>query len=334
MHVPSRTAPLLLLVLILSVGVVACTDTPIAHQQAMTLQARQATEVLPPDVRFVGMTNVQAMRENETLDVFSEGLPLGHHADGEAAARLQSFLDATGFDLERDLREVYVAVPSHPDGPPSIVIYAQYDRDRLETFVEEELDSELTRGTYRGMPVYHGTRSGHEAAFALANENMLVASPSLEQVHTMLDRMAGNGDALKDAPATMRLVERVAGGHDGWFIVRRVSDERARPSRAPEDASGLHRQMKQAGNAVGDVAVGIDARAGDVRGTAWLFPASNVDPGDLTDLTKGIIAAMRSQPDLSDAHRRVLDDIEVRQVDGAAHVSGRLDNEVIASLRE
>ena len=101
-------------------------DTP----SEVSLQTKNAADVLPMDVRALGMVDFQALERNPAFreaGLFSPG-QLG----GEMAARLRAFTEATGFQPEKDLREVYIALRGEGDlARPVFVAYADYTRERL-----------------------------------------------------------------------------------------------------------------------------------------------------------------------------------------------------------
>ena len=76
----------------------------------ITTQAKNAVDVLPADVVAVGMMNNQDLKENAKTDIFGNGGLMGEEAPAELLARLEDFVEATGFNPEKDLDEVYVAI--------------------------------------------------------------------------------------------------------------------------------------------------------------------------------------------------------------------------------
>lgn len=309
---------------LLAAALVGC-ENDLSTPGAITLQTRKAVEVLPADARFVGRVDLQAVRHNDVLDPFDGQRTWGDELNGELAARLQDFVDATGFDPAEDLREVYVAASGEA---PSLVAYADYDRDRLEAYVDERLADDFTRDTYRGVTVYRAREDGGDGkAFyvALASDNMIVASPDAAALEAMLDRAAGQGEALAASEAAMRLVRQVGDG-DVWAVVLDLEGMR----RPDHDADAGHGDaaFSKLGGLLRTAAVSMRVEDDGVEGDAWLTPRDGVAAGDVASLVRGAVAAAKAAPDLDAAKTRALDEVEVRESGEGVRVSFDFDNAV------
>lgn len=289
----------------------------------LSLQARGAMEVLPADAGIVGMVNLQEIKRNTTLNPLNR---MGHEPGifpAEGRARLEDFIEATGFDPEKDLDEVYIALTGRgSDRYPTLAAYAGFDRDRLQQYVDENMRADFEAIDYEGVTLYRSTKSGDQMVFALVNDNMIVASPEEEQVHAMIDRLSGSGSSLKDNQEVMSLI-RQAGKSSAWFVghdLPSIEGEGDAPS-----------EMQQLGKAVRDVVVAVEAESDGIEGDTWLTPVDGVSAGDLADLTRGLVAAMKaSVPDSLDGHRDALDDVRVQESDGRVRVRFAFDNDLIA----
>ena len=314
--------------LTLGLLLVAGCETELESPGEITLQTRSAADVLPADVRLVGMVDLQAVKRNALLrdgDAFLLG-----RAGGEAGARLDDFIAATGFDPEEDLREVYVALQGEGVGArPLFVAYADFSRDRLQTYLEDEMGDAFTRADYKGVPVFQSPpdRGNGTMVLALANDNMLVASPDPAEVHAMLDRLSGEGRALKDDEATMRLI-RQAGAGGAWLVARGLDRE---PFASVRDRSGVG-ELAQLGRAVQDVAFALDVEPDGLGGDVWMVAAPDVAPGDLASLARGAVAALKVGADLDSEQMDVLDDVRVREAGGDVRVSFRLPNAMLEGV--
>jgi hypothetical protein len=106
----------------------------------------------------------------------------------------QSFIDATGFEFERDLDEVAFALHRMPNplGPNGAVAYSEIfvghlDRQRLSAYLGSiAAQSE----EYAGHTIYDIPSQGRTVRVALLGYDMVAASntPTPEQIHSMLDR--------------------------------------------------------------------------------------------------------------------------------------------------
>lgn len=293
-------------------------------------RTRTATDVLPADARYVGKVDFQATRDNALLDPLQAGPFTLGDVRGEAAARLASFLDATGFDPETDLREIYVALEAR-DGEevPSLAVYAALDRARITAYVDDELGGTFTRSVYRDVPVFTSVEdaTGETMTFALASDDLIVASPAPAAVRAMLDRLADGGRALKDNAPLMQLVRSAAAG-DAWFVAQNISLPAGSGS-APGDAPG---EFEQLGRAVQDVVMSFRTTDAGLDGDVTMTARPGVSADDLARLTKGVVAAMKSAAK-TDAGLQVLDDVRVRTVGDDVRVQFALDNGTLAAMR-
>lgn len=298
----------------------ASLDAP--DEAALSLRTRTATEVLPADARYVGKIDLQAVQQNAHLDPFQEGPINLDNASGEAAARLQSFLDATGFDPQTDLREVYVAIEEQNDvSTPSLAIYAALDRARIADYVDGELADAFRKEDYRGVPFYTTREQDEQMTFALANDELIVASPSADVVRAMVDRLADGGRALKDDDGAMQLVRSASAG-DAWFVVRSID---------AHTTTGTS-EMDAFGSAVQDVALSVRTVADGVEGDVVMNARAGVSADDLARLTKGAVAAMKSAAQ-DEAGVRALDNVRVQADGDVVRVDFSLDNATIAAIR-
>ena len=109
-------------------------------------------------------------------------------------AQYQAFIDATGFEFERDLDEVAFGLHRMPNplGPNGAVAYSEVflghiDGKRLATYL-----ASIAAGTeeYAGHTIYDIPSQGRTVRVALLGYDMVAASntPTPEQIHSMLDR--------------------------------------------------------------------------------------------------------------------------------------------------
>lgn len=109
-------------------------------------------------------------------------------------AQYQAFIDATGFEFERDLDEVAFGLHRMPNplGPNGAVAYSEVflghiDGKRLARYL-----ASIAAGTeeYAGHTIYDIPSQGRTVRVALLGYDMVAASntPTPEQIHSMLDR--------------------------------------------------------------------------------------------------------------------------------------------------
>ena len=114
----------------------------------------------------------------------------------------QAFINATGFEFERDLDEAAFALHRMPNplGPNGAVAYSEVflghiDRHRLGSYLASiAADTE----EYAGHTIYNIPSNGRTVRVALLGYDMVAASntPTPEQIHSMLDRYRHLGAAF------------------------------------------------------------------------------------------------------------------------------------------
>jgi hypothetical protein len=290
-------------------------DAPTAD---LSLQTRNALEVLPAGADAVAMLDVRAVHES----------PVGRHGgpfsvegmSGEGSARFDEFVRLTGFDPEEDLSRVYVAV--HGEGEqatPAFVVYGTFDRARMDAYLQEHApaEAELERTTIADLPAYLGTNEdGRRFGLVLVNDEMALAGEETA-LRAMVERVGGRASGGLDTDAAMmRLVERAAYGDGAWFAARNI-DRHAADEHGP--AVG---DLARAGGQMAEGVMSFDFRADGVALHAVGFPRAGADAGEVADLVQGAVAAMRTQAADEPEVVRALDDVDVRASDGAVVVRG------------
>jgi hypothetical protein len=106
----------------------------------------------------------------------------------------QSFIDATGFEFERDLDEVAFGLHRMPNplGPNGAVAYSEVFLGHLDGHRLAKYFASIAAQTeeYAGHTIYDIPSQGRTVRVALLGYDMVAASntPTPEQIHSMLDR--------------------------------------------------------------------------------------------------------------------------------------------------
>lgn len=304
--------------LIAAVGLAGC-ESPLESPGELTLATRNALEVLPPGATVVGMFNAEAARSSAAFETLTGGSLAFRGLDGEGAARFDAFIQATGFDPEEDLRRVYFAAIEGEEAP-AFVVYADYDRERLDAYVREQPDLRFERGQMGEVPVYTHRDGDDAMAFALVNDEMLVAS-SPAGVRAMIDRLAGASRSLQDDGEMMALIRRTSHPEGVWVAVREL------PDHAGDDSFG------QAGRSVSDAVVSVGFERDGVALAALARTREGVTPADVADLVRGAVAGARMQAKSDPALMRALDGVRVRETSEGVEVQAFLDEAALQAMR-
>jgi hypothetical protein len=292
----------------------------------LTLQTRSALDVLPGDVTMVSMVNVERARASEAFDAFTDGGFSMNHMTGEGAARFNDFMEATGFNPEEDIERVYFAARTNEEkAAPAFVVYADYDRSRLDAYIDEQADLELERSTYADAPVYLTQKNDEEMAFALVNDDMIVAG-SRAEVYAMLDRLADGSKGLSGNAAMMALVDRAGHPDDLWMALRDLPTDGA--NAAADDA--FHQAGRMMENAVFSAGFQRDGVAIKALG----LTRADVNTRDVADLVRGAVATMKMGAKSDRATLETLDRVDVREVRGGVEVETFVSQEALREMRD
>ncbi len=319
-------------VLSLFVLITACEPSLQAFKGAsITQQAQNAVDVLPSDVSYVGMLNTQELKENSFTDVMSNDLLDNNDAE-EAMARLEDFIEATGFDPYEDMKEVYVAMDEvDSNGKPqvSVVAYASIDPELLTTYVQEEVGNELTLRSYRGVDVFEIDEDG-APSFSFVNEDMMLAASTSGLLENMIDRLEGEGSSLSDNSEMMGLVSQATAGQSAWMIAKKPEDGNFRSSNAAND---LQEQAEQIWMAIDYAVMALNIESDGLDGQVFFYPNENVSADDLSSLMNGMVALAKINPDLEDKALDMLDDIRAKSSGDHVQIGMFVENEMLEEIK-
>lgn len=290
----------------------------------LTLQTRSALDVLPSDVNMVSMVNVERARASAAFEAFTDGGFSMQQMTGEGAARFNDLIEATGFNPDEDIERVYFAARAHEDdAAPAFVVYAEYDRDRLDAYIDDQADLQLERSTYADAPVYLMQKEGHDMAFALVNDDMVVAG-SRAEVYAMLDRLADGSKGLSGNPDMMALIQRAGHPDDMWMALRDLPTDQAA---ATDDAFG------QAGRMMENAVLSAGFQRNGVAVKALGLTRADVNTGEVADLVRGAVATMKMGAKSDRATLETLDRVDVREVRGGVEVETFVSQEALREMR-
>lgn len=290
----------------------------------LTLQTRSALDVLPAGVQTAGMINLDEARDSDAFDLVGGGEFSLNRIQGEHGARFEDLITATGFNPEEDLHRVYFGFSERngEDGEPYFVAYADYDRARLDAYIDDQPDFDLERSTYADVPVYTAKDDEAEMTFALVNDDMIVAS-SPAGIREMLDRIQTGTAGLSGDTEMMALIGRAGYPDDMWVVVRGFE----RTDHGGGDPFG------QAGQMMEDVVMSVGFEDDGVGIKAVGMPQAGTDAGDVADLVRGAVATMKMSVKSDPAMLDALDRVDVREVRGGVEVDAFLSEAALRAMR-
>ena len=324
----TRFNTFLSLFVILFAGVLAgCESQAQFTDEDITLQAKNAVDVLPVSPDFVGMMNVDDMKDSALGAEIYEGLA------SEMMGELDGLFEATGFNPREDLEEIYVAVEELSDDTSpgvSVVAYVSMDPDRMADYIEERAGDEVRVREYRGIELYEVGDGEHEGGFSLANEDMILVSSRTDLLEDMVDRLIDEGEALSSNTQLMDLVARASSGKSGWMIAEKPRDM---DKQANKSGNEMEDAAAQIFTAVDHLVVAMNADGGEIESQIFLYPNGSVSTDDLESLTKGMRSAMRAGTEMDSDAMKMLDDVRISSSREYVKVTFTADRQTMEMIR-
>ena len=295
-------------------------------------RTEQAMALFPDNARFVGMVDLQDLQTNGGIAFSSERGVTVRFLDSDLTfnplstdqqARLQAFIEATGFEPGTDLHAAY-AIGDSLQGPPAILLAAEVNSEKLVDHLLTEFENRVDTSSYRGTPLVRLRDTGQEPGlrFALLHNGWIAVSPDPADLRAIVDQSLDNGAPSPD-DATPELVAQVAGRGGAWLVARDLSTQRA--ARSADD-----RRVQQVAQAVRDVATALNFEGDGITGTVLL--TTDRDAGDLASVVRGLISAGKLREGLTEEQRRLLDKVTVIDQEGQVWIHFEADQETLARL--
>ena len=318
---PRRFTALPLALLAAGLFVAGCESAVTEAGGPVSLQTTEALDLLPAGAQMVGMVDFAAARNSDALDQVMGGELSPFGADGRG--EMDRFIRLTGFDPATDIDRVYVAGSPEASGA-ALVVYARFDRDRIERAIEAEApEGELTRTEIEGVPAWIAQEAEGEAfAFALPNDRMMLAGDEAT-VRAMIDRQNTGTKGLTADADLMALVNRARHKEGAWFVVRGV-DAGPVPGEDPMNRLGSLAEEVVMSVGFGDDGMGVDA---------YIAPRAGAAASDVADVTRAAVAAMRMQAKAEPVVLDVLDDVDVDEEDAGVRVTAFVPQAVLAEMK-
>ena len=298
-----------------------CQDSVSAAGGPVSLQTTEALDMLPAGAEMVGMIDFAAARESDALSQMMQGQmsPFGTDGSGE----MDRLIRLTGFDPETDIDRVYIAGSPEAEAG-ALVVYARFDRERIERAIADEAPDEVTRTEIEGVPAWISPEEeGESFVFALPNDQMMVAG-SESAVREMLARLASGQKGLSTDAALMALVQKARHSEGAWFVVRGID-----ASGASADGEGA---MDQLGGLAENVVMSIGFEDDGMAVDSYIAPRAGTASGDVADVTRAAVSAMRMQAKAQPGMMDVLDDVEVKEEGAGVRVTAFMPQALMAEI--
>lgn len=303
--------------------ITGCSDAIDSAQGEFALQTRNALEILPADIDMAGMVNIQAARQAGFFDR-SDSPFSADNLDGENAARFNEFMRLTGFNPEEDVRRVYIAASDNSQklNQPAFVVYADFDRTRIEAYLDENMPQDVARTTYNDVPVYLLHEEEGTFGFGILNNEMAIAGTQSE-LHAMIDRVTNGTTGLAGNQSMMELIQRASHPDDAWFAVREMRGDMRDEGHGDIGPRGIGRAASLMDSGV--ISFGFSGE--EVEMTAYGVPRSAASTSDVVDLIKGALALARTTTaDENPEMAAMLERVDVRETSGTVRVHTTINN--------
>jgi len=302
----SFVLPLALLVAFFGAGCESSVDS--ADAPDLSAETKAASTILPADARMTAMVDLKSFRENgpdRVREMLSDGPMAGA---SEQAARMRDFLEESGIDPSTDIDRMYMAV-SEENGreTPSFVVYGAFDRDRIEESVRSSFGDDLTQTVHDRTTIFEASadrskRGDKKLSFAVVNDDMIVGSASTQGVTAMLDRRGGTASGDDD------LVRWASQGQSVWFVARDIDAPTGGDRSGQKGSADMRKLGRAVQTAAGSFSLAAD---GTLDGQMWLVPKSGASAGDVADVARGALAAMKQRAQDKPAWTQMLDDVDI-----------------------
>lgn len=244
----------ILLLLVVALGLAGC-EPYMSVTDRIPAQTRQATALLPPSPRYVGMVDLETVFAE--LEAFTD-VDVVDSLRATEPKPVRTFLDATGMNPKTDLKAVYGALGK--DESFSAVVFADLTPSQIDRYLDQASGTAGRSTTYRGVPVYHLTTGRSESdedspdrrrdtlSMAFVRNGMIATATDAGRVEAMIDRFREQTKSFRENRHYMTLVKRVGRGSTAWLVGRDVLQSALRDSAGrKKGASPHHSRVGEAG---------------------------------------------------------------------------------------
>ncbi len=161
--------------------------------QALTGDMNRYLSMMP-DQAGIAYMNVASLRETDFYREFTDSMDI-HMENRE----LREIMEATGFDIGRDIDEVYIsfdAPEQRRKASALVVVVGKYDPEKIVNYIkDEDEEHQLNSEAYNGYTIYSGDNHRDEGVFSFADSKHVVAG-NVKQVKQWLDDFkSGSGSS-------------------------------------------------------------------------------------------------------------------------------------------
>lgn len=128
----------------------------------------------------------------------------------------EQFVQETGFDVSRDVREIWASVITDRNGKTrgGALVRAKYDKDRLIDFMKKDKDK-FEEDSYKGYPIYF--TDNEEEAFSFLNSDNIAVGHVI-WIESLIDQMKEKKASVLDNSIMSGLIDRIPKDSQIWGV--------------------------------------------------------------------------------------------------------------------
>jgi hypothetical protein len=230
-----------------------------------------------PEARMLAGIDVERARDSFL------GRKLMEQIDGKDAREFSKFVEMTGFDPRRDLREVILATPdANTKNPPALILVrGVFDTGRINGFLK--VSGIAPAETLGGVDFYTKADAKEDMGFAILDSSLAILG-NKDAVRTALARRSGKGSAL--SAATYAKVQSMSRGNDIWMVTSIPVAELSHALPGGQNGGGGGMMSGDAFKGIEQAAMGVRFTASTMELTAEAVSQTEKDATSIADVVR------------------------------------------------
>jgi hypothetical protein len=206
---------------LLTVLLVFITSTIILWQCApervepLSTEMKNVIATLPDSSMGIGYINIEAMQESPFFSIMEKDW----HKGPMHSEEYREFMDATGLDLRKDIKQVYFdLVPGIDEEKPEFLtlVMGKFDPEKITDYLmSKDEDQEITEQTFEDYKIF--LLDDDQVSFSIVDNNRLIAGSS-NLVKSWLKGLKQKNQGKID-PDMLEQINSLKYKNDAWFTL-------------------------------------------------------------------------------------------------------------------
>ncbi len=188
------------IIFILSLVFIVSCD--IVERESLSVEMRDQLQKLPSDANLIGYINFARMKTSPFVDLFQDDI----EDEMFQCEEYRDFLKSTGFDIEKDIHEVYFAAisPETSEGYGGIFIASgDFNPDKIIAYInEQDSEKEILTETYDQFTLYY--LKEEKLSFCFKDDNTIIGGSQALVKKALLDENSETDLVLMPQIKSMR----------------------------------------------------------------------------------------------------------------------------------